>query len=63
MDYSKIKGVDAANEFARNGKFIFAIKLLERLNPELGRESAKAVVESFGYGKRSKAGPKDDKEA
>jgi hypothetical protein len=55
MDYSKLKGMDGANEFARNGKFIFAIKLLERLNPEISREVAKAAVESFGYGKRSKA--------
>jgi hypothetical protein len=60
MDHSKLKGLDAANEFARNGKFIFAIKLLERLNPEITRADAKAAVDSFGYGKQSKAKPKDD---
>lgn len=54
MDYSKLKGMDAASDLARSGKFIFAIKLLERMNPEITREVAKAAVESFGYGKRSK---------
>lgn len=54
MDYAQLKGMDAASELARSGKFIFAIKLLERLNPEITREVAKAAVDSFGYGKQSK---------
>jgi hypothetical protein len=51
MDYAKLKGMDSASDLARNGKFIFAIKLLERLNPEITREEAKAAVDSLGYGK------------
>lgn len=52
MDYSKLKGMDAASDLARSGKFIFAIKLLERMNPEINRETAKAAVDSLDYGKR-----------
>ena len=54
MDYAQLKGLDAASELARSGKFIFAIKLLERLNPEITREVAKAAVDSFGYGRGTK---------
>jgi hypothetical protein len=54
MNYTKLKGVDVAIDFARSGKFIFAIKHLEKANPEITREQAKAAVESFGYGRRSK---------
>jgi len=54
MDFEKLKGIDVAMELARNGKFIFAIKHLEKTNPEITRETAKAAVESFGYGKGSK---------
>lgn len=54
MDYDKLKGIDVAMELARDGKFIFAIKHLEKVNPEISRETAKAAVESFGYGRRSK---------
>ena len=54
MDYAKLKGMDAASDLARSGKFIFAIKLLERMNPEISREIAKAAVDSLGYGKRTK---------
>jgi hypothetical protein len=55
MDYAKLKGMDSASDLARNGKFIFAIKLIERMNPELTREQAKAAVDSLGYGKATKA--------
>ncbi|WP_138223157.1 hypothetical protein [Nibricoccus aquaticus] len=51
MDYAKLKGMDSAADLARSGKFIFAIKLIERMNPELTREQAKAAVDSLGYGK------------
>jgi hypothetical protein len=54
MDYAKLKGMDSASDLARNGKFIFAIKLLERMNPEINREQAKAAVDSLGYGKATK---------
>jgi hypothetical protein len=54
MDYAKLKGIDSASELARSGKFIFAIKLLERMNPEITREIAKAAVDSLGYGKASR---------
>ena len=54
MDYEKLKGIDVAMALARDGKFIFAIKHLEKVNPEISRETAKAAVESFGYGRRSK---------
>ncbi len=55
MDYAKLKGMDSASDLARNGKFIFAIKLVERMNPELTREQAKAAVDSLGYGKATKS--------
>ncbi len=54
MNYSKLKGIDVSMELARSGKFIFAIKHLEKMNPELTREQAKAAVDSFGYGRRAK---------
>jgi hypothetical protein len=54
MDYTKLKGIAVSMELARSGKFIFAIKHLEKENPEITRETAKAAVESFGYGMRSK---------
>jgi len=47
MDHSKLAGLDVAQNFAREGKFIFAIKSLERANPGISREDAKAVIESF----------------
>jgi hypothetical protein len=55
MDYAKLKGMDSASDLARSGKFIFAIKLLERMNPEITREQAKAAVDSLGYGKAAKS--------
>jgi hypothetical protein len=57
MDYAKLKGMDSASDLARSGKFIFAIKLIERMNPELTREQAKAAVDSLGYGKAKPARP------
>ena len=54
MDYSKLKGMAVSMELAKSGKFIFAIKHLEKENPEITRETAKAAVESFGLGKRSR---------
>jgi hypothetical protein len=54
MDHGKLAGMDVALNFAREGKFIFAIKSLERANPGITRETAKGVIESFGYGKGSK---------
>ena len=47
--------VYSASDLARSGKFIFAIKLIERMNPELTREQAKAAIDSLGYGKAAKA--------
>jgi hypothetical protein len=47
MDHSKLAGLEIAKNFARDGKFIFAIKSLERANPGISREDAKAVIESF----------------
>jgi|GEM_PF-4420837 len=47
MDHAKLAGLDVAQNFAREGKFIFAIKSLERANPGISREDAKAVIESF----------------
>jgi hypothetical protein len=61
MNTSKLKGIDVAMELARSGKFIFAIKHLERANPDLSREQAKAAVDSFGYGRRTKPTPADEK--
>jgi hypothetical protein len=43
--------LDAAIVHARAGRMISAIRLLEELNPGLGREKAKATVRSFGYGR------------
>ena len=55
MDLSKLKGLEAAKELVQDGKFIFAIKLLERYNPELTRADAKAAVDSFGLTTQPKA--------
>ena len=57
----QLKGTDVAMDFARSGKFIFAIKHLEKNNPELSREEAKAAVDAFGYGRRSKPLPPDER--
>jgi hypothetical protein len=51
--------MDEAAELARKGQFIFAIKLLERLNEGLSRQEAKAAVESLGYSDRSARERKD----
>jgi hypothetical protein len=58
MQEPKLKGMSEAAEFARSGKFIFATKLLERLNPEITREQAKQAVASLGYGRGSTSGQK-----
>lgn len=63
MDYEKLKGLAVAMELARSGKFIFAIKHLERENPGISREDAKGAVESFGYGKTLKRPDTDDRPA
>ncbi len=53
MNASTLIGMDKASEFARKGQFVFAIKLLERLNPHLSRQDAKIAVETLGYSDRS----------
>jgi len=62
MDHSKLKGVEMANELARSGKFIFAIKHLELVNPNIKRAEAKAIVDGFGYGVRTRPKPADSEE-
>jgi len=49
METSKLKGVNIALHFARCGRFIFAIKYLEKENPGILRADAIAAVASFGY--------------
>jgi len=49
MDYSTLSGLDVALHFARCGRFIFAIKYLEKANPGIARQKAIAAVASFGY--------------
>ncbi len=52
MDYSKLKGLNVALHFARCGRFIFAIKYIEKNNPGISRQRAIAAVASFGYRER-----------
>jgi len=52
MDYSKLKGLTVALHFARCGRFIFAIKYIEKQNPGIARKHAIAAVASFGYRER-----------
>jgi hypothetical protein len=61
MDYAKLNGIAVAMELARNGKMIFAIKHIERENPNITREQAKAAVDSFGYGKGSRRSDSDSR--
>jgi hypothetical protein len=49
MDTTKLRGLDVALHFARRGRFIFAIKYLEKETPGLARQDAIAAVASFGY--------------
>jgi hypothetical protein len=49
MDTTTLKGLAVALHFARCGRFIFAIKYIERQNPGISRENAIAAVASFGY--------------
>jgi hypothetical protein len=49
LNYAAIRGVDTAVRFARSGRLISAIKLIESANPGISRKTAKAVVRSFGY--------------
>lgn len=49
LDHAAIRGVDTAMKFARFGRLISAIKLIEAANPQISRETAKAIVRSFGY--------------
>lgn len=49
MDYTTLSGLDVAVCYARCGRFIFAIKHLEKKNPGIARKDAIAVVASFGY--------------
>ena len=44
-----VRGVDQAIRFARFGRLISAIKYIESANPQISRETAKAIVRSFGY--------------
>jgi hypothetical protein len=50
-DLAAIKGIDSAIELARCGRLISAIKEIERANPSLSRERAKAIVRALGYGR------------
>ena len=52
MDYTNLKGLNVALHFARCGRFIFAIKYIEKQNPGIAREKAIAAVASFGYRER-----------
>lgn len=49
MDTSNLKGLHVALHFARSGRFIFAIKYIEKENPGILRADAIAAVASFGY--------------
>ena len=49
MNYTTLKGLNVALHFARCGRFIFAIKYIEKENPGVSREKAIATVASFGY--------------
>ena len=49
MDYTTLKGLSVALHFARCGRYIFAIKYIEKENPGISRENAIAAVASFGY--------------
>jgi len=48
-DTSALKGLNVALHFAQCGRFIFAIKYLEKENPGILRADAIAAVASFGY--------------
>jgi hypothetical protein len=48
-DCVAVRGVDQAIRFARFGRLISAIKYIESANPQISRETAKAIVRSFGY--------------
>jgi hypothetical protein len=46
----KLQGLRAARHLARRGRFVFAVKCLERANPGISRMDAKSIVASFTYG-------------
>jgi hypothetical protein len=50
-----VMGADQALRFARSGMFISAIKYIESANPRFSRETAKAIVRSFGYDHESRS--------
>ena len=50
MDSINLQGIRAAQDFARTGRFIFAIKHILMANPGISRETAKSVIASFRYG-------------
>ena len=49
METSTLNGLNIALHFARCGRFIFAIKYIEKENPGIPREDAIATVDAFGY--------------
>jgi hypothetical protein len=63
MDHSTLKGLNVALHFARCGRFIFAIKYIEKENPGIARADAIAAVSSFGYRERFGYGDSDWEDA
>jgi len=53
-DHAGVRGMDQAIRFARSGMFVSAIKYIESANPRFSRETAKAIVRSFGYDRESR---------
>ena len=51
---TKAGGLAWARALARAGRLISAIKHLEAVNPGLPRDTARAIVDSFGYGRESR---------
>jgi len=51
---AKAGGLAWARALARGGRLISAIKNLEAVNPDLPRDTARAIVDSFGYGRESR---------
>jgi len=48
-DVTAIEGLTGAKVYVRLGRFVSAIKHLERANPWMKREHAKSIIDSFHF--------------
>jgi hypothetical protein len=51
VECASLAGVAKAVYYAKTGRLITAVKHIEMANSGISREKAKAIVNSFGYGR------------